>query len=106
MVLTQRGRRLELHAILMGILGSDSVYFQPPETIKMEYPCIVYERSGLDTRFADDSPYARKMQYEVTVIDRDPDSVIPLMVSDLPFSRFDRVFTNDNLYHSVFNLYF
>ena len=49
-------KRTDLHEILKEILGSDNVYFQPPESYKMEYPCIVYERSALTTRFADNNP--------------------------------------------------
>lgn len=30
-----------------------NVYFQPPESVKLLYPCIVYKRSAGDTRFAD-----------------------------------------------------
>ena len=43
--MTTTERRLELHEILCTILGSRNVYFQPPESIKMNYPAIVY---GLD----------------------------------------------------------
>ena len=49
--------RLELQAILAEILETDQVYFQPPPTVKMEYPCIVYRRDYEETSFADDKPY-------------------------------------------------
>ena len=37
--------RYELHEFLCEILGSRNVYFQPPESVKMKYPAIVYERT-------------------------------------------------------------
>ena len=37
-------RRLELDADLRALLGSTNVYFQPPETKKLKYPCFIYER--------------------------------------------------------------
>lgn len=83
-----------------------NVYFQPPETLKITYPCIVYKRDNEYTEFADDLPYHRRKRYQVTVIDRDPDSGIPDKVGDLPLCRFARFFTADNLNHDVFNLYF
>lgn len=98
--------RLELHEILCGILGSRNVYFQPPESVKLQYPCIVYARSQIDTKFADNQPYVRKKRYSVTVIDKNPDSGVPDKIGALPMCVFDRHFTADNLNHDVFRLYF
>ena len=39
--------RYELHEFLCEILGSRNVYFQPPESVKMKYPAIVYERTEI-----------------------------------------------------------
>lgn len=100
------GSRLTLDQILRNLLGTTNVYFQPPETIKMSYPCIVYERASGDTKFADDIPYIRHKKYNVTVIDRDPDSEIPDRVATLPMCVFDRHFTSDNLHHDVYVLYY
>jgi hypothetical protein len=98
--------RLELQAILLELLGSNSVYFQPPETVQMEYPCIVYRRDLIRTNFADDLPYRILKRYQVTVIDRDPDSDIPDKVGKLPMCSFNRFFTADELNHDIFNLFF
>ena len=103
------GQRLNLHNILIDILGTTNedvsrVYFQPPETIKLTYPCIVYERSRINTNFANDKPYAQQKQYTVTVIDKNPDSLIPDKISKLPMCTFSRHFTADNLNHDVFNI--
>ena len=99
-------RRLELHEIFCEILGSRNVYFQPPESVKIEYPAIVYSRKKIDNRFANDNVYAQFNCYEVTVIDKNPDSEIVEKVSKLPMCRFDRPFTSDNLNHDVFTIYF
>ena len=34
--------RLDLQALLEDLLGSRNVYYQPPESVKMNYPAIVY----------------------------------------------------------------
>jgi hypothetical protein len=99
-------QRLELQAILTDILETDNVYFQPPPTIKMEYPCIVYHRDYELTQFADDNPYNRRKRYMVTVIDPDPDSGIPDKVAALPLCVYDRFYTADNLNHDVYKLFF
>lgn len=98
--------RLYLQRKLAAIIKVRKVYFQPPATIKMEYPCIVYERSGGKTTFSDDCPYNFRRRYTVTVIDPDPDSIIPdLIAKEFKMCVADRTYSVDNLYHHVFTLY-
>jgi hypothetical protein len=99
-------QRLELQAVLTGILGTDQVYFQPPPTVQMSYPCIVYRRDYELINHADDIPYKRRKRYLVTVIDQDPDSSIPDKLSELPLCVYDRFYTADNLNHDVYKLFF
>ncbi len=72
----------------------------------MRYPCILYVRSGIEIGFADDNPYIHDKEYTVTVIDPDPDSVIPDKIAKLPKCRFDRHYTADNLNHDVFTIFY
>lgn len=99
-----QNRRIQLHQMLSDILGSTQVYFQPPSSVKMKYPCIVYSLADIDSRFADNIPYFHKRRYSVTIIDRDPDSVVRDKMTTIPNCSFERGFTSDNLYHYVFNL--
>jgi hypothetical protein len=99
-------QRLELQALLVGLLGSDNVYFQPPPSLQMSYPCIVYNRSRIRTEFADDKPYATETQYQVTVIDKNPDNSVVEELVLLPKCVHERFFTADNLNHDVFRLFF
>lgn len=98
--------RLELQAILEGVLGSRNVYHQPPATISMVYPCIVYQMDNARTAFAGNKPYKYDKRYQITVIDRDPDSPIPDKIAMLESAVFVQRFTANNLHHSVFALYF
>lgn len=100
------GQRLDLQALLVELLESDNVYFQPPPSIKMEYPCIVYRRDSLFKKAANNEWYIFKKRYQITVIDRDPDGLITDKVAKLPACSFDRFFTADNLNHDVFSLFF
>ena len=99
-------RRLELHALLVNTLGSRNVYFQPPESVKLNYPCIIYSRANDDAKYADNRLYLHKKKYQVKVIDKNPDSEIPDRVRQLPLCRFDRHYSADNLNHDVYTLYF
>lgn len=100
------GLRLDLHDILVAISGVEKVYFQPPETIKLEYPCIIYKRDRAVTQHGDNRPYRRTQRYQVMVLDRNPDSEIPSEVAQLPSCEFDRHYTADDLNHDVFTLFF
>ncbi|HMT88031.1 MAG TPA: hypothetical protein PKC73_00225 [Dermatophilaceae bacterium] len=99
-------RRLQLHEILVGILGNENVYFQPPANLVMQYPCIRYERDRADAKFADNQLYRYTQRYTVTLIDRDPDSDKIFKIASLPLSAHERWYAADNLNHDVFNLYF
>ena len=106
--------RSELHDALLDILehlgireqgGSGHLYFQPPESVKMFYPAIVYSLQNIQIQHADNIPYQTAKQYHITAIDKDPDSRLPDKIAELPTVRFDRFFTSDNLNHWVFTVH-
>jgi len=100
------GTRLDLQYLLEAVLGSTNVYFQPPSTVRLKYPCIVYKRIGDNVEYADNSKYRRLKKYLITVMDRNPDSLIPDKVSDLPYCEFTNQFKSNNLNHDVFTKYY
>lgn len=100
-------RRLAFHELLVALLGNRRVYFQPPESLKLEYPCIVYFLSRGDTRYSNDMPYSYDTAYDVTFITKDPDSpVVKNIATHFAKCRFDRYLTADNLNHYVFTIYY
>lgn len=84
----------------------DNVYFQPPESVRLKYPCIIYKRRTGDTIYADNLPYRFEYCYTVTVIDSNPDSILPMQIAAFPMCKMDRCFTSDNLNHTTFILYY
>lgn len=100
-------RRLELHEKLCSILGSRNVYFQPPESVKLSYPCFVYHASNASVFHADNKRYLTVKSYDVTYIDRNPDNsmVKRLLDSDLDYVSYGRYYTFDNLNHYTFVIY-
>lgn len=98
------GSRLELHEMLKTKLGLKNVYFQPPPSLMMEYPCIVYERARINTTFADNKPYQLNNTYQLTYIDEDPDTPMPDEIAKLPMCVFERPYVRDNLYHYSFRI--
>ena len=101
-------RRLNLHEVFCKILNNNNVYQQPPASVRMSYPCIKYTRYPCaDKHNANDKLYMSTDKYEVTVIDRNPNSDIPTkIVSVFPMCVFDRSYVADNLYHFVFTIFY
>ena len=100
--------RLDLHAKLVELLGSNQVYFQPPESVRMKYPCIVYERDNVDINSADDAKYLKNVRYEAMYISKEPDTndIIESILDTFKYCRYVRHFVSDNLNHEVFTIYY
>ena len=98
--------RLKLQSKLEELLGSRNVYYNPPESVKMEYDAIVYSKKNIDVRHADDMIYSSKDCYEVTVISRKPDNPVVEELMKLPYCSFDRPYKSNNLNHYVLTLYY
>lgn len=100
------GSRIELHQELVTLLGSDNVYFQPPASIQMHYDAIIYNRRSIDNRYANNSVYKQNHSYELVAIYEDPDSDLPIKLSQFPMCKHDRHYVADNLNHDAFTLYY
>lgn len=101
------GTRIQLHEKLLATFGGNQIYFQPPPTIKMSYPAIVYNFAGYYERSADNKKYVTEKRYTVTFIHKDPDDTYAGEMYDIfPMCSFDRRFVNDNLYHDVYTIYY
>ena len=97
--------RIELHNRLVSLLGSSRVYFQPPESVKLQFPCIIYTLDRTDVWKANNAGYLGKNRYSVTIISKDPDYDLPRQVAMLPLCSFSRFFTVDNLNHWTYEIY-
>lgn len=101
------GLRLELSKELRALLGSKHVYFQPPASVKIVHPCFIYELADIYSRYADDLNYNMVRQYTLTYVDLNPDSTMPERVlTHFRYCAFSRHFSQDNIHHSVFSLYY
>lgn len=98
--------RLALHDIFREVLGSNNVYFRPPDGTVMRYPCIKYEKDNINTRYADNTSYHMTDRYTGTVIDEDPDSEIIYDILKLPYTSFGRHYIADGLCHDTFTIFF
>ena len=97
--------RLELQAELLKFLPN--VYFQPPPSITMKYPCIIYNKTGRNRHFADDVIYLSQQGYQITVIDANPDSTVAEDIeAHFQYCGIGQYFTADKLNHTTLSLYY
>lgn len=101
------GNRLELHEKLCSILGTRNVYFQPPESIHMHYPCIVYEKNKIETKKADNKIYKMIDRYSIKYITKNIDDTLYYeILKSFEMCSFDRYYRADGLNHFVLTLYY
>ena len=99
--------RLKLQRELEEFLGNKNVYFQPPESVKLRFPCIVYEYDVGITKYADDIPYQYIRPYKITIITQNPESdLVSKLAYKYPTIRQLPHFVSDNRYHDAFRLYY
>lgn len=104
---TPTERRIELQYKLQEVLGSDHVYFRPPESIKLVYPCIVYRLDDGDVNYANNKAYIFKRRYDVQLIHKTADTeLVEALIEAFPYIRFQNSFTYDNLMHENYILYY
>lgn len=96
-------QRLTLHAKLKTLFPNYKLYFRPPNTIKLEYPCIVYDLAMQEPRHANNTLYTLYLEFEITII-----SVLPGVTSSdiltIPSSRQQSHFISNNLVHDVYKV--
>ena len=97
--------RIELQAMLEEVMGSENVYFQPPASLRIDYPCIVYSISKVDNTYANNNIYKQDYFYELILVDSNPDSEYFKKLCKIPQCRFRNFYISDNLNHFVFNIY-
>lgn len=100
-------RRLDLQLELEELLGSRNVYFQPPTSIKLKYPCIIYSLDSSYNTFANDKRYFNKKKYDVIFITNNADSdFADKIIEHFFYCAESRRYTAENLYHMAFILYY
>ena len=98
--------RLDLQSLLEELLESRNVYYQPPESTKMQYPAIRYSKKRIDSKYANNAKYSMRDCYELIVISKTPDHPVIKKLLALPYCSYDRPYVADNLNHDVLTIYY
>ena len=99
-------KRMQLQSELERLVGLN-VYFQPPATVQLKYPCVIYNLSSGNATYADNSVYTYTNRFELIFIYRKQNmEIVETVLRVFPMCTVSRVYIADNLYHYVFNLYY
>lgn len=98
--------RTELQTKLEQILGNDNVYFQPPTSVSLHYPCIVYELARTNVNKADNKRYISFNEYKITHMFKSlkHEKKDQLLDNFTSITHYDRE-NADGIYHDYFTLY-
>lgn len=101
-----RSRR-ELNDKLIAILGTENVYYNPPESVKMKYDAIVYSPAKASTVKADNRRYFKMKQYDGLIISRNPElELVEDFDTYFEFCDMGKPYTADNLWHWPFTIFY
>lgn len=108
-----RKNRLDIQTFLENFMGNkrilegyQNVYLDPPESINMNYPCIVYKLSDIDVTYADNKSYRKFNRYQLIYITEDPDDPNIYKIMDFEMCSFDRSYNSDNLHHFSYDIFY
>lgn len=102
-------KRIELQRKLEGLYypgETPHVYFQPPASVKIIYPAIIFNFSNVKTIRSNNNLYNYMKSYEVTFVSTEPHHYMFDKLMNFPYSSFDRRYVADNLYHDVFTIFY
>lgn len=97
--------RMDLHNKFKELLGSEQVYYQPPESLKMQYPAIRYSKADITNIYANNIKYYSHDVFDVVIISKVPDHPVIKKILELPYTEFDRHYVSDNLNHDIIRIY-
>lgn len=98
--------RLEIQSIFENMLGSRNVYYQPPASIKINYPAIIYSLESMTNDHASNGVYLTKKAYKVIYVDSNPDNEMVSVLNNVIHSTFNSHYVSDNLNHYAYTIYF
>lgn len=98
-------KQTKLHEMLVNAASPYPVYFQPPMTLRLQYPCLVYQLDRISARHANNLPYHADRSYTMTFITLDPVNTVKDKLALLPKCRMNRFYTAENMNHYTYTIY-
>lgn len=82
-------------------------YFQPPSGTKIVYPACLYKRYDDSVLRADNRFYRGMIGYQVTIVTKEEDGdLYETIMTAFPHAMRINSFITENLYHTVYKIYY
>lgn len=99
--------RRDLQSKLEEILGNRNVYFQPPENLKLNFPCIIYGLNKIQLHKANNKPYKVDKCYNLTYIHHDADNQLTEDILGLfDYISHNNTSKTNNMYHDNYTIFY
>lgn len=95
--------RMDLDRVFRSLCPN--VYYQPPESMKLKYPCIIYSMNTIKTQKADNRSYTMEVAYSVRYVTLDPDDPVIFKIAELKYCSSGNHYAKDNLHHYPYTIY-
>lgn len=98
-----QNRRIAFSNMLKEYFPELKRYYEKPDNVQMEYPCIIYSR-GTKPLKANNYAYTYLVTYSVQLIERENETDNYYNMLNVPGMIYDRTFEKDGLYHHMFTI--
>lgn len=97
--------RIELHHQLEQSFGVKA-YYQPPESMKLTYPCVVYSFETFNTRNANNMPFVINERYKVSYLHKNvDDSRCKAVLRDFDKITHTQHYVTNGVYNDIYYIY-
>lgn len=99
-------RKTDAAVMRLKSLGIPHVYFNPPESVRLEYPCARFKRSGTYTKNADNRKHAIFDRYDLVYITYDGDDpMVHTILNGFKHIRHASTVSKDGMWNENFVFY-
>nr|DAD73345.1 MAG TPA: tail completion protein [Siphoviridae sp. ctKm44]DAE09866.1 MAG TPA: tail completion protein [Siphoviridae sp. ctJdE31] len=101
-------KRMLIRDVLMKAIQKSNedykLFYNPVSNTNLTYPCILYKRSAVRQRHADNIRYHTHESYEITVIDKRVESPVIDILLDSQYCVYENEFIVDNMHHTILKI--
>lgn len=80
------------------------LFYNPTSNTILTYPCILYKRTGIRQRHADNVRYHSHEVYQITIIDKRVETPILPQLLENQYCVYENEFIVDNMHHTILKI--
>ena len=79
------------------------IYYEPPESIKLTYPCAIMSRGNIQFADANNYKYLKTVRYSLTYITKTINDPLADTIAEYDHMVHGDSYTSDHLYHHTYS---